>query len=181
MSTLASINLLKSQTPLSPQVALFEQKMKYTSLVCLVISLIIGVLTFSVWGVVSLQKSNLSSENSRLITAVNSMSEKEGIFISLKERLKVVTGVLANQKKWSPAIDNIFAIAPAANISTVDFSPQGNLSMTTTVKSIDEAFGVVNTVLSQATAKALKNPTLESLRLDKDGSVKMIISFAPIF
>lgn len=177
----SDINLLKAKTMLTPQLLAFEQQLRTISLILLIGLLSVG-LFFGVGYVVLRQKyQQVSDQKQTVMAAISRELRKEGLYLSVKDRLALASGILELRRSWSEVLDLVGrVIGPQARTSfTVD--QQDAIGLTVTHDTLEETFVFIDRVLSEVTAKTMANPILDSVKYNMDGTVQVQLTFTPIF
>lgn len=180
MNKSTDINLLKAKTLLTPQMLLIEEQLRKSSLIFLGLLLVVGMF-FGVGYLILRQKyEGLFQKRQAAKVAIAGEIRKEGLLMSIKDRLVLVKKVLDSQESWPEVLVLTARIMGGKNTS---FSINGKREIGLSIKtdSLEEAFIVVDQVLTEANAKTLVKPVLDGVQYQKDGKVNLSLTFTPTF
>lgn len=176
----AEINLLRSKTRYSPEVALLVGQLRRISYFVVFGVLITGVAVASIYFYLQLSLTSLLNRKSQLISEVKANARKETLYRDLKAELKVAAQALSVQKKWDSTVKTILSLAGPTSISSLSVDDAGQLAMNAKTDTIEEAGGLVGSIVSLIGQNKIKDPVLQNFEVDKAGGVRMLISFTPI-
>lgn len=175
------INLLKTKTGLSPQLAALAEKLRVASLVALVFLLLLGIVVTSSFILVTSRYRALEAEKVRLSRQITADSHKEGLLMAVKHRAAIVEKALASLLPWGTALDMVERIALLSTISSVTVDEVGEVTILLKLVSLNDALNLVRSVMALTEEQALRRPKLTALSLQEDGYVELGISFLPVF
>ncbi len=181
MTKSSDINLLKAKTMLTPQLLAMEGQLRTASLLLLVILLAVGIF-FGV-GYVVLRRGHdrLLTQKQALMTAIGGELAKEGFYTSLKDRLAIAGKILEGQRSWLGVLDLIDRVTATGARTSFTVNEKDEVSVTITNDTLEDTFGLVGRVLAEAAAKTIANPVLDAVQYQKDGTVRVSLTFTPIF
>ncbi|MBI4066662.1 hypothetical protein HY411_03010 [Candidatus Gottesmanbacteria bacterium] len=181
MTKSSDINLLKAKTMLSPQILAIEQQLRTISLLLLLILLFTGMF-FGVGYVILRQKfQQVSDQKQSVAAAISGELRKEGLYLSIKDRLMITSGILEMQRSWLGVLDLIDRIIGIESRTSFTVDQQDAVSLSITNDTLEETFVVIDRILAEVTAKTMANAILESVQYQKDGTVRVLLTFTPIF
>lgn len=181
MVKLSEINLLKAKTVLTPQLLAIELQLRTISLIFLIVLLFTGMF-FGVGYVILRQKyQQVTDQKQSVMAAISGELRKEGLYLSIKDRLRLASGILEVQRSWQGVLDLIDRIIGQQSRTSFTVDEQDAVSLTITNDSLEETFVVVDRILAEVRAKTMANPVLESVQYQKDATVRVSLTFTPIF
>ncbi len=181
MSKSSDINLLKAKTMLTPQLIAMEGQLRTASLVLLLVLLLTGVFFGVGYVILRRQHDTVSVQKQSLMTAIGGELRKEGFYTSLKDRLAIVGKILEGQRSWLGVLDLIDRVTATGSRTSFTVSEKDEVSLTITNNTLEDTFDVVGRLLAEVADKTIANPILESVQYQKDGSVRVSLTFTPIF
>lgn len=174
------INLLKAKTLLTPQMLLIEEQLRKASLIFLGLLLLVGVF-FGVGYLVLRQRyEGLFQKREDAKAAIAGEIRKEGLLMSIKDRLALSKKVLDIQESW-PEVLRLTARIMGNKNTSFSISDARSIGLSIKTDSLEEAFAVVDQVLTEANAKTLANPTLDGVQYQIDGTMRLSLTFTPTF
>lgn len=177
----SDINLLKAKTMLTPQLLAAEQQLRTISLIFLILLLFTGIF-FGVGYVILRQKyQQVSEQKQTVMAAISGELRKEGLYLSIKERLALASGILEAQRSWLGVLDLIGRVIGQQSRMSFTVDQQDAVGLNVTNSTLEETFVFMDRVLSEVAAKNMANPILESVKYNMDGSVQVQLTFTPIF
>lgn len=180
MNTSSDINLLKAKTLLTPQIRAFGEQLRKASLIFLIV-LFLTSMFFGVGYLVLRQKyEGLFQKRQDAKTAIAGEIRKEGLLLSIKDRLMLAKKVLDIQETWPPVFSLTARIMGNKNTS-FSIGEGRSIGLSITTDSLEEAFAVVDQVVNEVTAKTLINPILGNVQYEEDGTIQLSLTFTPTF
>lgn len=172
----SDINLLKAKTLLTPEMAAIEEQLRKTSLILLVFLFLTGIF-FGVGYLILRQKyASLSYERQAAMTAISGEISKEGLLMSLKDRLTIAGKVVDIQESW-PGVFDLTARIVRNKKTAFAINDKREIGLTIKTDSLEEAFFVVDQILTEESSKMLANPVLNGVQYQKDGSIQLSVTF----
>lgn len=181
MVTSNNINLLQSKAGLPPQIVALEKKLRLAGYFALAILIFLGVSTAISYFYLQNQKNTLTGEKTKLTRRIDEQKQKEGLLLSVRQRLATTDKILINQSPWAQTLEMAANIALPPKLNAIAIDEQNKTSLTLEADSLEETLEMVNTLINTAQQKRLQNPELVSLQLDKNGEVQITLSFIPVF
>lgn len=176
------INLIKrSAGGVFGPLAGYEEKLRVFSWWSLLALLGAGVIIGAMYLMINVRLHQLENKKLQLTQRINAASTKEGIIISLKQRIVVAQKALDAARPWGKLFPLLEQIAPVSQFATVTVDENGRVSTILEVNSIDDAVTVVTNAVNLFHTKVLRAPQLLSLSLRDTGTVQVALSFIPIF
>lgn len=177
-----TINLLYTQADRSPALATIEQHIQQVSywLVSgvLLVGLVAGGVYLYLLGVVKSQE----AARDRVAQAVDAQKDKEGLFLSIKERSKIVGRVTGAQKPWAKVVDIAGSFIPPEYISYLTVSEETNkVILSLVLPSFDRVYPFIDAVAAGVGVGAVRQVELTSFAMGKTDAVELTISFVPSF
>ncbi len=142
----------------------------------LVVGIAVGIFYFYL----QFSLSTLMAQKSQLLAEVTSNARKETLYRSVKTELGITAKVLSTQKKWDGTVRTILDLGTPPTITSFSVEDKGKLSININTGTVEEAAGLAGSVISLVGQNKLKDPVLENLEVDKNGRVRMLITFTPI-
>lgn len=175
------INLIKTKTVGPFPLLALEERLRRVSWVVLLCLLVVGLIIGGSYVWVRQRYRSLEEEKVNLVRQINAGAIKEGILFSIKDRVELLTKVLAVVRPWGKLFPMLERIAPLPALSTVGVDEQGRVSLFLELASIDEAVSAVRSATQLVEEKLLRSPQLTSLSLGENGTVQVGLSFIPTF
>lgn len=177
----SEINLLKAKTMLPASLVAIEGQLRTTSMTVLVILLMTG-LFFSVGYFILRKEVNAAIQKRQdMMTAIGSELRKEGLFAALKDRIGIAGRVLEGQRSWLEVLDLIGRITASGRRTAFSVNEHDQVNVNITSGTLEDTLRVAERILSEVADKTIANPILESVQYQKDGTVKVSVTFTPIF
>jgi hypothetical protein len=165
----SQINLFKSQSPVTPELldkmALFR---KY-GIIAIIVTVVLGVAISFIYGALATQKSLLNSTQKQLTKQIESQSQKEGLFMTLKQRITSIKNIRSSTIAWQSVIDTASSIATPPVLQTIRVGEMDRTEMMVRPASIAETLTIVTNIVSRARENKLRDPRLISFTIGKDG------------
>jgi hypothetical protein len=140
-----------------------------------------GIVLGTVYFVISGRFKSLETQRAQIASQLRLASDKEGIVISLKQRILVAQKALDVARPWGKLFPLLEKVDSVDHFVTLTIDESGRVSTILEVGSIDEAVTVVTNTLDLAGQRALRSPQLLSLSLRETGTVQLGLSFIPVF
>jgi len=179
--SLNTINLIRTKTSSSPQLDAIEGSLRRTGYIALGAFLCVGFIIAVVYIFFMSEKSRLETTQKDLKRQLTANIQKEGMYLSIKDRTRIVKQVLANQKPWSKLLDQISVFTAPPVLTGISVDDQSKVTLTLGAGSIDSVLSVTNAVIAQAKEGKIINPQLMSFQISKTGNIVATISFLVIF
>jgi hypothetical protein len=180
-SPLNNINLIRTKTSSSPQLEAIEGSLKKTGYFGLAIILSIGIVVGIVYIFLLQQKTYLDATKENFGREITKNIQKEGMYISIKDRTRIVKLVMANQKPWTQLLDRVATIVSPPALTDISVDDLGKITISIHVNSVDTILDTVNALITQANQNHIINPQLLSFQIAKTGSITATISFFVVF
>lgn len=177
----SDINLLKAKTILSPQLIAMEGQLRSASLVLLFALFLSGMVSGIGYVIIRRQHNRLVVQQQSLMTAIGTQIRKEGFYVSLKDRLAIIGNILKGQRSWLGVLDLIDRVTEARAKTSFTVNEGDQVSLTITNATLEDTFTMVERILLEVADKTIANPILESIQYQKDGTVRVSLTFTPIF
>lgn len=177
----SDINLLKAKTLLPPQLMAIEGQLRTVSVVLLVTLLLTGLFFGVGYVILRRQYTIVLTQKQTLMTAIGGQLRKEGLYMSLKDRIAITGRVIDGQRSWLGVLDLIDRVTASGKRTSFSVTENDPVSLTMTSGTLEDTFRVVERILAEVSNKTIANPILESVQYQKDGTVNLSVTFAPIF
>lgn len=175
------INLIKRNAATQNQYALLEANLRKAAWWGLSIVFVAGVLVGATMLVVSTQLSRAEARHSQLISQINAQSIKEGILVSLKQRVGVAEKALEAAKPWGKLFPVLGQIAPNGGFDALSVEESGRVTADMSLNTIDDAVSIMSNILLLFEQKTIRTPELVSFSFIEEGTIRMAVSFYPVF
>jgi hypothetical protein len=180
-SPLNSINLIRTKTGSSHQYEAIEASLKKTGYIGLIGICCVGFILAIVYFLFTQEKSHLETTKQTLVQELTKNAQKQGMFLSIKDRTKIVKRVMVNQKPWAQLLDRVTQIIAPPSLSSISVDDQNKVTITLNASSVDSVLVAVNALIAQAKENKIVNPQLLSFQIGKNGSIESMISFFVVF
>ncbi len=182
MPSTGTINLISTKTSLSPQITAIEKSLRTTTYIALAIVFFLVATVGGAYVYFLQENRSLQEEKSKLVRLIiDNEKNKEGLYVSIKQRATVVSKAIETQKPWAQMLDTVGLIVQPPSLSALNVDDQNKVSMTLTLSSIDEVVDIMKALVTSVSQRRIHNPQLVSFQLEKDSGIQMLIAFTPIF
>jgi len=179
--SLNTINLIRTKTSSSPQFDAIEGSLRRTGYIGLAAFLCIGFIIAVVYVFLAGEKSRLETSQKDMTRQLTTNIQKEGMFLSIKDRTRIVKQVLANQKPWSQLLDQVSVFIAPPTLTNISVDDQSKITLSLSAGSVDTVLAVTNSIIAQAKDGRIINPQLTSFQISKTGNIAATISFLAVF
>ena len=177
---LSDINLLKAKTLLTPQMIAIEEQLRKASLIFLGLLFLTGIFLGVGYLVLRQKYEGLFQKREDAKAAIAGEIRKEGLLMSIKDKLVLAEKVLDVQDSW-PEVLHLTARIMGNKNTSFSISDSRSIGLSIKTDSLEEAFAVVDQVLTEANAKTLASPTLDGVQYQQDGTMRLSLTFTPTF
>ncbi len=167
------INLFQSQVSYSPVLSMAERYLRTARYILLFILMGVGVATLSVFFVLRLQQQSLDTQRKTLFASVSENMTKEAMLLALRSRVTSLKKIMLFQVSIAPYIDTTLLIAAPPRLTSFSLGDGNSVHIAIETKTLEEAITIVKTVLRLTNENKIKNSTITSIILNKDGTVTM--------
>ncbi|MBI3342670.1 hypothetical protein HY032_00755 [Candidatus Gottesmanbacteria bacterium] len=181
MNKSSDINLLKAKTMLTPQLVAIEGQLRIASLVFLLVLVFTGLFFGVGYVILRKQHDSVLAHKQSLMTAIGRELPKEGLYISVKNRLAIASQILEVQRSWLGSLDLVDRVTASRGKTTFTVNENDEVSLTIVNDTLEDTFLVVKQILTEVASKTMANPVLQSVQYHKDGTVRVSLTFTPIF
>ncbi|MBI5449697.1 hypothetical protein HY948_05305 [Candidatus Gottesmanbacteria bacterium] len=171
-----TINLLRTKSD-SPELEYWASRLRVAGYIGVAGLLVIGLLLGGGYLILRRETNSLEDKKSVLITRINQERTKEGLLLSLKQRIGLASKVGETQRSLGTVLDTINRIAETDQLVAITRDEKQQIRIIVKTKSVEEAAGVIANVLRMVAAKRVINPQLVGLDLGSDGSVRVTVAF----
>ncbi len=158
-----------------------EGQLRTVSVVLLVTLLLTGLFFGVGYVILRRQYTIVLTQKQTLMTAIGGQLRKEGLYMSLKDRIAITGRVIDGQRSWLGVLDLIDRVTASGKRTSFSVTENDPVSLTMTSGTLEDTFRVVERILAEVSNKTIANPILESVQYQKDGTVNLSVTFAPIF
>jgi hypothetical protein len=176
-----SINLLRVQSALSNEEAVFLARFRLMSTVLTVIVLIIGFLVGTSYFAATLRLNSVTNDKSNALKILSFNSKKEALLLALKDRVPLAQAAIKSQYPWDRIIDAVTEIVTPPQLTSLTIDANDTLTIEVILGSLEEMDDLVRKTENLIASKRIKNTHIESLSTSKDGKIQASVSFIPIF
>jgi hypothetical protein len=180
-SPLNNINLIRTKTGSTHQYEAVEVSLRKTGYIGLIGILCIGFILAVIYFFFAQEKSHLETKKQNLVRELTLNAQKQGMFLSIKDRTKIVKRVMANQKPWALLLDRVTQIMQPPALSNVMVDDQNKVTITLAAQNVDTILTAVSALITQANENTILNPQLLSFQIGKNGNIESTISFFVVF
>lgn len=178
---MSDINLLQRKAGAFEQFSELERKLRVVS-VWLLSGLFLGGLIIGVtFLVLSGRIRSLEMEKVTLARDINAQTTKEGLLLSLKDRVGVAAKALDAAKPWGKLFPILNEIAPNGGFLSLTIEESGRVSADMEAFSVDDAVLYVANLMLLFEDRKIRSPQLLSFALLETGRIHMSVSFYPTF
>lgn len=172
-----SINLISTQAGQGPEFGALAATLKKVCYGSVIIFLASGLIVGAAYAFVRIQIGRLNEEKSTFAQAISASSVKEGLLLSLKNRIAVMDKLATSEKHMDILFNRISEIGATAPIKSFTLDDKNQVTMITQVNAIEQGILVTDAVIKEALAGNLTKPSLVSMTLDKTGTYNLTVSF----
>jgi hypothetical protein len=175
-----NINLLRTQSTLSPEEITLLSRLKIVCFFVVVFICICGLFVGTAYLAAKLRIDNLTIERSNTMRQLTLNSRKEAMLVALKQRIPVVDLAIKKQYSWDKIIEFVTYIVNPPILKSLSIDESYVLTLTIEANSLDEIKEIVQKTEELTIAKKIKNSRIQSLDSNKDGKVNTLIMFTPV-
>lgn len=177
--TSTSINLLKTEPGLSPQLVTLEANVRRVSIGAFLILVVVGVGVGLSFLLLQQRYRQFEADKSRLVASVAAQEQKEGSMAVVKQRLGSVQKILSSSKSWAPVMETVTRIDQGITLTSLVTDEKNRLTMTGKTTSIDRVVEIAQSLAVLARDQTIRSSQFDSLQLNADGSIQIRVSFIP--
>ncbi len=179
----SEINLLNKRAVSGPMgfITAIEPKVRVVAWWGLLGLLGVGIFLGLAFLFVNSRYRRLEEQKIQITQQLKNAAAKEGIVVSLKQRITVAQKALDVARPWGKLFPLLGQIGPVNQFVTLTVDDSGRVNTIIEVQSIDEAVQIVTNTINLSTEKMLRSPQLLSFSLREIGTVQLGLSFIPIF
>lgn len=174
----SDINLLKRKGA-NTSLDAWDQKLRTIAIWSIGFVLASGIIIGGVFFYVSARTQSLNNDKIAIISQIQQQSVKEGILVSLKQRIAVADKAMKSAFSWGKLFPLLAEIAPVNEYSNVAVDEKGGVATTLRLASVDEAVTVVQQMIDHYHSQAIKNAQIASFGMGKDGTVQLGFMMTP--
>ena len=181
MATSNTINLIRTKTSNSPQLDTIEVSLRRSGFIGIILFLSAGLFIGVLYMLFSAEQQNLEAQRQVYDSRITKDQTIEGFFRSIKDRTRIVSSTMNNQRPWAKLLDEVAIFAPPNVLSDISVDNQNKIIVSVNTASLDAFLPVVDAMISEAQAKHLISPQLISFQISKSGSILASFSFTAVF
>jgi len=175
----ASINLIKSTSEMPESMAKIENQVVLTSYVIMGVVVIFLASVLGLNFFISNRLSVLKSDNNKLVKIIESMREKESRYLVVKSRLDSIKVIRSKSKPVDRILDLAISIIPPPVLTKLLYDEEGNVSLTYTIGTIEEARSILDSFLKNSDTGKIVKPSVKNINI-KDNILTMTVAFVPV-
>ncbi len=179
MAVPGDINLIRTKTRLSPELLALADRLRVIGWVALVSVIVVGMLTGLVFLELQRERQMVSAEKERLLATIAKSARKESLFVSLKDRIPLVTRALNTQKPWGQILDMVSTIAVPPDVYSISVDDHQMVLVNLKTTSFAEVSRWISRVTDLVGAARIRSPQLVSFQLLKGETILLTVSFIP--
>jgi len=168
-----NVNLFQNQSIRSPQFLLIERYLRVARIVLLAILCVGGIIVLGTFFLFRAQQQSLDRQRAQLYSIVQNNIAKEGMLVTLRARVQSLKKIMQYQVSIAPYIDTALLIATPPNLTSFSLGDASSVQISVDSATVEEAIGVVETIIRLTNEQKIKNPVVTSIVLSKDGRVTM--------
>lgn len=179
MARTGTINLISTNIEYTPEFSGLYGTLRRISYGSLILFIVLGVIVGGIAAYLSARENNLTAQKDALTATMNQVSVKEGLLLTVRQRVSVIDKITLSQKQIAPlftAIDNILS---GGQLISLSLDEVGQTVLTAHVNTLENAISLVDSLLASSQSKALTKPALTSFTIAKDGGFDIAVSFVP--
>ena len=181
MASNSDINLLAVKTNKIINLSGIEKEFKRVSYFLLILLIFTGIGTAIFFTIAKNQQQSLLREKESLISIIKNDLIKEGLYLSVKERVAVAGNVTKILKPWDKAIEYALDLASPPDLSSISLDENQLITLQINAGSIDTALEIINSLSKMFSDKKIINPRLVSLSLGGDEKVALSVAYTVRF
>lgn len=174
------INLIKTATEFSGEFMVLQERLRLGSVIATGALLLVGLILGGMYFFLQTRLTTLKAQESTLTSTLTKSSVKEGLYLSFKDRVSIVSKVMKLQMPHAGVLNSLRTIAPAGALSAFSVDEKNTVTTSITVSSVEDLGTFVANILKVAKSGGIKNPILEGVTLEKGGTFKMTLSFVGV-
>ncbi|MFH0749856.1 MAG: hypothetical protein V1917_03005 [Candidatus Gottesmanbacteria bacterium] len=167
------INLFQTQVTYSPTLSLMERYLRVARYVLLSFLFGVGVVTLVVFIIIRFQEQSLDRQRQALYSSVQNNMTKEAMLLALRARVTSLMKIMQFQVSIAPYIDTTLLIASPPRLTSFSLGDGSLIRIGVDAQHLEEAIDIIKTVVQLTNENKIKNPTITSIVLDKDGTVTL--------
>jgi len=173
-----SINLFDTKASLTPGWQMVEKYLLLTRKYLLGFVLIVGIVLVATYGVVRYRTTQLDTKQKQLSYTIQNQSVKEGLLLALRARITSLKNILDAQFSLAPYIDTTLLLARPPELMSFSIGEKNTVQISVDLPDISQAVSMMEKIVRLVEENKIRNPNLTSLAVDKDGSIKMGITYS---
>ncbi len=162
---------------MGPELGSVEGRLKRASLWALVILLVTGGATAAAFFTIQFQMRSVAADHETALAAVRQSQKTESSFAYIRDRLGRIDKILGSYKRWATAYDILTKLLEGVTITSIMTDDQNRITVLFKTSSFELVANILGELVTEAQAKTIRNPQLESLQLNEDGTMQVKVAF----
>jgi len=172
-----TINLLRAKIGISPKLTAIGKELRRVSIILTSIVVGVGLLTSVAYIVLNRNFKEHERVKNQMIDAIRSETKKEGLYVSVQDRLRAIEQILAQAYPWDSALNAILGLGTIDQFKSLAIDDQGQVSIRMDSPTFEDARSVIEKIVTHIIEKDITVPRLATLQLDEEGKIHMALSF----
>jgi len=172
-----SINLLRTKTGISPKLTAIGKELKVVSIILSTTVVVFGLLTAVAYFILNKNYQEHVGVKKQMEASIVSESKKEGLYISIQDRLRSIENILIQAFPWDSAFTTILTLALPNQIKSLTIDDTQQVSMRIDTATFEDARDVIEKIVTYIQQSRIIKPNLTRLQLDPEGNIRMSLSF----
>lgn len=173
-----SINLFDTKASLSPGWQLVEKYLLLIRQYLLGFVLVVGIVLVVTYSVVRFRVMQLDIDQKQFSQTIQNQSVKEGLLLALRARITSLKKILDAQLSVAPYIDTTLLLARPPELTSFSIGEKNTVQISVDLPDIGQAVSMMEGVVKLVEENKIRTPNLTSLTVDKDGFIKMGITYS---
>lgn len=179
MVAAGDINLIQTKTRISPELILLAQRLRVFGLAALAGTVALGIVIGLLFFEFQRERSLTASDKQRLLTTISQMARRESLYVSLKNRIPLVTRALNSEKQWGAVMNTVGSIAMPPTLYGISIDDHNVVQSNYRTNSLTNVSQWIAAITDLVNKRAIRSPQLSSFQLSKDGTILVGFSFIP--
>lgn len=175
-----AINLLRTQSVLTPEQLLILSKLRLASFIISGLFLGIGIFVGISYVAARTQLNNLENQRITIARQISQQAKKQVLLLNLQDRLPVIGKVMDAQYPWDRVIADLSLLALPPNLKTIAITQNNAITMTVQAKSLEEVSQMVRTSIQLSVDKKIRTPQISSIQISQQGTIDITLTLIPI-
>lgn len=172
-----TINLLRTRTSISPKLTAIGKELRLVGVLLMSIVIGVGILTVVAQMILTKNYKEHQGLKKQMEEAIVAETKKEGLFISVQDRLKTIDTILSRTFPWDSALSAVLGLGAAHQIKSASIDDAQQVSVRIETDTFEEARSVIEKIVSYILQRTIVSPILTSLKLNEEGKIQLSLSF----